>query len=94
MPSDDRYFTTRALDWIGTATRRAVDWIFDEQRNYKRMNFILCFIAGAVVMRIAPEIFEYAGIAAGWLLISAFALSFLLPIAYLIEWALRRLFRA
>ena len=41
-------------------------------------------------MRIEPRAFYYAGVAAGTLLILAFVVACLFPIALLIEWALRK----
>jgi hypothetical protein len=47
---------------------------------------------GAVVVRIEPDVFLYAATSAGMLTMLLFAISFLIPVAYLVEWTLRPLF--
>ena len=43
------------------------------------------------MLRIEPDAFIYASIAAGALIILAFVIGCLIPIALLIEWAFRKL---
>jgi hypothetical protein len=90
VEDQDKFITTRSLEWFGAVKSRFWVWLFDEGRDYKRLNFIVGIILGAIVVRLVPRAFEYVGIAAGALLILAFAVGCLIPIAYLVEWALRR----
>ncbi len=92
MTSDagDKYLTVQALEWFDGVKNRFWFWLFDEDQGYKHTTAIASFILGAVVMRIEPEAFYYAGVAAGALIILAFAVSCLIPIALLTEWVLRK----
>ena len=88
----DKYFTTQALEWFDAVRQRFWDWLFDEQ-PCSRLTSIAGFVLGAVVARIEPDVFPYAGTVAGALLIPLIIISFLLPVAYLIEWALGSLLK-
>jgi hypothetical protein len=89
----DKYLTTQALEWFDAVRHRLWNWLFDEEPRCKRLTAIATFVLGAVVVRIEPDVFSYAATAAGALLMSLFVISFLIPVAYLIEWALGPLFK-
>ena len=86
----DKYIVTRALEAFDTAREHFWAWLFDEERNYRRLNIILAFIAGSIITTLAPELWWYAQVAAGTLIIAAFVFAFLIPLAYLSEWVCRR----
>jgi hypothetical protein len=86
----DKYITTQALEWFDGVKSRFWSWLFDEEQGYKHATAIASFILGAVVVHIKPDAFTYAGVAAGALIILAFVVGCLIPIALLVEWALRK----
>jgi hypothetical protein len=85
-----RYLTIQALEWFDSVKDRFWSWLFDEDHGYKQITAIASFILGAVVMHIEPDSFTYAGVVAGALIILAFLVGCLIPIALLLEWALRK----
>jgi hypothetical protein len=87
-----RYLTIQALEWFDSVKDRLWSWLFDEAHDYKRITAIASFILGAVVMHIEPNSLNYAGFVAGALIILAFLVGCLIPIALLLEWALRKAF--
>ena len=91
MSTADKYLTTQALEWFDAVKSRAWSWLLDEENDYKHTTAIASFILGAVVVRIERDVFTYAGAVAGALIILAFVVGFLIPVAYLIEWLLRDL---
>ena len=86
----DKYLTTQALEWFDAVRHRFWNWLFDEEHDYKRLTAIASFVLGAVVVRIEPDVFSYVATVAGALIMLLFAISFLIPVAYLVEWAMRR----
>jgi hypothetical protein len=92
MTSDagDKYLTVQALEWFDGVKSRFWFWLFDPDRYFKRITAITSFILGAVLMRLVPDVFYYAWLAAGALIVLVFVVSCLIPIALLIEWALRK----
>jgi hypothetical protein len=85
----NKYLTTQALEWFDGVRQRFWDWLFDEQPR-SRLTSIVGFVLGAVVARIEPDVLSCAETAAGALLLSLIIISFLIPVAYLIEWGIRR----
>jgi hypothetical protein len=88
----DKYLTTQALEWFHAVRHRFWNWLSDEEPHYRRLTIIGSFVFGAVVVRIEPDVFLYAATSAGMLTMLLFAISFLIPVAYLVEWTLRPLF--
>jgi hypothetical protein len=86
----DKYLTTQALEWFDGVKSRFWSWLFDEEQGYKHTTAIVSFILGALVVHIVPDAFTYAGVAAGLLIFFAFLVACLIPIALLVEWALRK----
>jgi hypothetical protein len=86
----DKYITTQALEWFDGVKSGLWSWLFDEAQGYKHTTAIASFILGAVLLRIEPEAFTYAGVAAGAIIMLAFLVSFLIPVVYLVEWAVRK----
>jgi len=66
-------------------------WLYDEEVN-NRLLIIVSFGLGALITRLAPEVWWYAQVVAGMLIVTALAIGFLLPVAYLVEWVCRRWF--
>jgi hypothetical protein len=81
------------LEWFDAIRHRFWKWLFDEEPRYGRLTAIASFVLGAVVVRVEPDVFSYAATAAGVLLMSLLVISFLIPVAYLIEWAVGPLFK-
>jgi hypothetical protein len=92
MTSDagDKYLTTQALEWFHSARERFWKWLFDEEHYFKRPTAIASFILGVFVARIEPDVLFYAGVAVGAVIMLTFAVGFLIPVAYLVEWGLRK----
>jgi hypothetical protein len=92
MTSDagDKYLTTRALEWFDSARARFWKWLFDEEHDFKRPTAIASFILGAFIVRIEPDALSYAVYAAGTVIMLTFAVGFLIPVVYLVEWGLRK----
>jgi hypothetical protein len=87
---DEKYLTTQALEWFDGVKSGFWFWLLDEEQGYKNTRAIANFILGAVVVYIVPDAFTYAGVAAGAFIILAFLVGCLVPIALLVEWALRK----
>jgi hypothetical protein len=85
----NKYFLTRALEWFDGIKNRFWTWLFDEENHHRRPTAILYFLLGAAALRLAPDAFYYAGVVAGALIILALAIAFLIPVWFLVEWALR-----
>jgi hypothetical protein len=86
----DKYLTTQALEWFDDVKDGVWSWVFDEEQGYQRITAIASFILGALIVYIEPDVFFYAALAAGWLLVLAFLITCLIPIGYLAEWAVRK----
>jgi VIT1/CCC1 family predicted Fe2+/Mn2+ transporter len=87
---DEKYLTTQALEWFDGVKSGFWSWLLDEEQGYKHTTAIASFILGALVVYIVPDAFTYAGVAAGAFIILAFLVGCLVPIALLVEWALRK----
>jgi hypothetical protein len=46
------------LEWFDAVRHRFWKWLFDEERDYKRLTAIASFVLGAVVVRIEPDVFS------------------------------------
>ena len=88
--ASDKYLTTRALEWFGSARERFWKWLFDEEHDFKRPTAIASFILGAFIVRIEPDALSYAVYAVGAVIMLTFAVGFLIPVVYLVEWGLRK----
>jgi hypothetical protein len=87
----DKYLIIQALEWFDGVKSRFWSWLFDEEQDFKHLTAVASFILGAVVVYIEPNVFTYVGIAAGTLFLLAFLVCCLVPIALLLEWALRKI---
>jgi hypothetical protein len=92
MTSDagNKYLTTQALEWFDGARARFWKWLFDEEHYFKRPTAIASFILGVVIVRIEPDVLSYAGFVVGVIIMLAFAVGFLIPVVYLVEWGCRK----
>jgi hypothetical protein len=79
----DKYLTTQALEWLDGVKDRVWSWVFDDEQGYQRITAIASFILGALIVHIEPDIFTYALVATGWLLVLAFLICCLIPIGLL-----------
>lgn len=91
IKSMNKYLVTRAVEWFDGVRSQFWRWLFDEERENRRLFVIVSFCAGSLITNLAPEVWWYAKIATGLLIITAFVSSFLLPVAYFVEWVCRRL---
>jgi hypothetical protein len=89
--TDDKYLTTQALEWFDGVKGRLWAWLFDEHQNYKHTTAISSFVLGAVMVRIVPDAFAYAAAAGGALVILTFVAACLIPVAWLVEWGVRKI---
>ena len=80
----DKYLTTQALEWFDGVKARLWSWFFENTTA------ITYFIVGALVVYFEPKAVEYAVLAFGALFLLALLVGCLVPIAYLVEWALRK----
>ena len=87
----DKYIVTRSVEWFEGVHSRFRVWLYDEEVN-NRLLIIVSFGLGALITRLAPEVWWYAQVVAGMLIVTALAIGFLLPVAYLVEWVCRRWF--
>jgi hypothetical protein len=92
MTSDagDKYLTTRALEWFDGARQRFWQWLFDEERDFKRPTAIASFVLGVFIARIEPDVLLYAVSTVGAVITLTFVVGFLIPVVYLVEWGLRK----
>jgi hypothetical protein len=88
--TEDKYLAIQALELFDGVKDRMWKWLFDAEQDYKHTTAIMFFILGALVVYIVPDAPDYAVLAAVALFILLFIFCCLVPVALLVEWALRK----
>jgi hypothetical protein len=88
MTKEDKYLATKALEWFDGVKDRVWKWVFDEGHFAAIMYFVL----GALVVHFVPDAIDYFWLAIVVLFILLLIVSCLVPIAWFVEWALRKAF--
>jgi hypothetical protein len=88
--ADDKFLTTRALEWFDGVRQRFWEWLFDEEHYFKRPTAIASFILGVFIAGIEPDVLFYVAVAVGAVITLTFVVGFLIPVVYLVEWGLRK----